>query len=102
MAKRCIGDKTPRKPRNEPSFDFEDAEFLESVDALAYEGWYDAEIADELNVSRFEFSRAKSKSEKLKQVLLDARARAREDGADIPSPPNSQGYGKRPDANAVC
>lgn len=84
---RKVGENTPRKPRKAPSFDFENEDFLERVGALAYEGWYDAEIADELNVSRYEFSLAKSNSERLRNTIEEARARAHDDGADIPSPP---------------
>lgn len=56
------------------------------VEALAFEGFFNTEIADELNISRYELEMAISQCEKLRNRIDDARARAREAGADMPSP----------------
>ena len=58
MPKKRISSKTPRKPKATPSFDYESEEFLSQVDALAFEGFYNTEIADELNISRYELEMA--------------------------------------------
>lgn len=54
--------------------------------ALAFEGFYNTEIADELQISRYELEMAISQCEKLRNTLESARARARESGAEMPSP----------------
>ncbi len=76
---------TPRKPKAVPSFDYESPEFLAQIDALAYEGFYNTEIADELKISRYELEMAISQCKKLRNTLEDARARAKAAGADMPS-----------------
>ncbi len=86
MPKKRIGNKTPRKPKAVPSFDYESAEFLSRVEALAFEGFYNTEIADELHISRYELEMAISQSEILRNTMESARARAREKGAEMPSP----------------
>lgn len=86
MPRKRISSKTPRKPKATPSFDYESEEFLARVDDMIFEGFYESEIADELNVSRSEFSKAKDKSEKLRKVIENARERARAQGAEMPSP----------------
>lgn len=86
MPKKRIGNKTPRKPKAQPSFDYEDDDFLARVEALAFEGFYNTEIADELQISRYELEMAISQCEKLRNTLESARARARECGAEMPSP----------------
>lgn len=58
---------------------------MSRVEEMAYDGFFDTEIADELKVSRSEFSKAKTKSAKLRKTLESARARAQEDGAERPS-----------------
>ena len=89
MPKKRVGNNiTPAKRKTKPvsSFNFEDAEFLTQVDALAFAGFYDVEIADKLQIDRFEFSRAKGKFEKFAQALENARVRARACENDMPSP----------------
>lgn len=86
MPKKRISETATRKTKPVSSFDFEDPEFLTQVERLAYDGFYDVEIADKLNIDRYEFSRAKSKFKKFTQLMEDARARAREDGSQMPSP----------------
>lgn len=86
MPKKRISNKTPRKPKATPSFDYESADFLERVYALAFEGFYNTEIADELQISRYELEMAISQSKNLRNTLESARARAREKGAEMPSP----------------
>lgn len=86
MPKKRISNKTPRKPKAQPSFDYEDEGFLTRVEALAFEGFYNTEIADELNISRYELEMAISQCEKLRNRLESARARARKSGAEMPSP----------------
>lgn len=85
MPKKHISNRTPRKPSPASSFDFEDAEFLQHVEDLAYEGFFDVEIADELQISRSDFRKAKMKSAKLRNTIENARERAREQGAERPS-----------------
>lgn len=75
-----------RKTRPISSFNFEDKDFITSIEEMAYNGYYDAEIADKLNIDRYEFSRAKSKFKKVAQALENGRARARARGEDMPSP----------------
>lgn len=65
---------------------FEDVELLTRIEQLAYDGFYDTEIADKLNISRWQFDEAKRRSKTLTSTLESARARAREQGADMPSP----------------
>ena len=86
MPKKRISSKTPRKPKATPSFDYESEEFLSQVDALAFEGFYNTEIADELNISRYELEMAISQCEKLRNTIASARERARARGAEMPSP----------------
>lgn len=86
MPKKRISNKTPRKPKAVPSFDYESAEFLARVEALAFEGFYNTEIADELQISRYELEMAISQSDILRNTLADARERARKSGAEMPSP----------------
>ena len=86
MPKKRISSKTPRKPKATPSFDYESEEFLSQVDALAFEGFYNTEIADELNISRYELEMAISQCEKLRNTIASARERARAQGAEMPSP----------------
>lgn len=86
MPRKRISNKTPRKPKAQPSFDYEDDAFLTRVEALAFEGFYNTEIADELEISRYELEMAISQCEKLRNTLESARARARECGAEMPSP----------------
>lgn len=86
MPKKRISNKTPRKPKAIPSFDYESEEFLSQVDALAFEGFYNTEIADELNISRYELEMAISQCEKLRNTIDSARERARTRGAEMPSP----------------
>lgn len=91
MPKKRVGnniDPAKRKTKPVSSFDFEDAEFLTQVEKLAFNGYYDAEIADKLQIDRFEFSRAKGKFKKFAQVIAEARERAREkeSGCEMPSP----------------
>lgn len=73
-------------PAYRPSFDYESEEFIAKCEAMAYEGFYDIEIADELNISRFEFMKAQKASEKLRHTLETARAQAAQDGSEVPSP----------------
>lgn len=84
MPKKRISAKRATNPIS--SFDFEDVDFLTQVDRLAFEGFYDVEIADKLNISRWQFDEAKRRSKKLTSTLENARERARAKGADIPSP----------------
>lgn len=86
MPKKRICNKTPRKPKATPSFDYESEEFLTRIYALAFEGFYNTEITDELQISRYELEMAISQSEKLRNTLESARACAREKGAEMPSP----------------
>ncbi len=86
MPKKRLSNKIPRKPKAEPSFDYEDDAFLSRVEALAFEGFYNTEIADELQISRYELEMAISQCEKLRNTLASARARARKAGAEMPSP----------------
>lgn len=86
MPIKRLSNRTPRKPKPEPSFDYEDEGFLARVRALAYEGFYNAEIADELNVSRTELETAISRSKPLRDTLEEARAHAKEQGDEMPSP----------------
>ena len=86
MPKKRISSKTPRKPKATPSFDYESEEFLSQVDALAFEGFYNTEIADELNISRLRLVIAISQCEKLRNTIASARERARARGAEMPSP----------------
>lgn len=86
MPKKRIGNKTLRKPKATPSFDYEGEEFLSRVEALAFEGFYNTEIADELQISRYELEIAISQCEKLRNTIAEARERARKQGAEMPSP----------------
>lgn len=85
MPKKRYSNKTARKPKAIPSFDYESEEFLAKVDALAFEGFFNTEIADDLNISRYELEMAISQSEILRNTLKNARERARAQGADRPS-----------------
>lgn len=67
-----------RKTQHISSFDFEDVDFLTHVEQMAFDGFYDVEIADKLNISRYEFSREVNRNKKLAQLIESARARARE------------------------
>lgn len=84
MPKKRINARRTVKPIS--SFDFDDVEFLTRVEQLAFDGYYDVEIADKLNVSRFEFSKELNRNKKFRQLIENARERAREKGADMPSP----------------
>lgn len=86
MPQKRISNRTPRKPKAVPSFDYEDDDFLARVEALAFEGFYNTEIADELQISRYELEMAISQCEKLRNTLAEARARAKKSGAEMPSP----------------
>lgn len=83
MPKKRIA--TKRKPKAVPSFDYESADFLTRVEALAFEGYYNTEIADELKISRYELEMAISQCEVLRNTLSEARARAKQAGAERPS-----------------
>lgn len=86
MPKKHLSGKITRKKNPDSSFNYEDEDFLSKVFDLAYEGFYNIEIADELNISRSAFDKAIERHSVLRQTLEDARARAKEAGGDIPSP----------------
>lgn len=86
MPKKRISTNTTRKKATISDIDFEDVELLSRIEQLAYDGFYDTEIADKLNLSRWQFDEAKRRSKKLTSTLGTARERARARGAEIPSP----------------
>lgn len=86
MPKKRISTNTTRKKATISDIDFEDMELLTRIEQLAYDGFYDTEIADKLNVSRWQFDEAKRRSKMLTSTLATARERARARGADMPSP----------------
>lgn len=86
MPKKRISTNTTRKKATISDIDFEDVELLSRIEQLAYDGFYDTEIADKLNLSRWQFDEAKRRSKKLTSTLETARERARARGAEIPSP----------------
>lgn len=86
MPKKRISTNTTRKRATISEIDFEDVELLSCIEQLAYDGFYDTEIADKLNVSRWQFDEAKRRSKKLTSTLEKARERARAQGAEMPSP----------------
>lgn len=86
MPKKRISTNTTRKKATISEIDFEDVELLSRIEQLAYDGFYDTEIADKLNISRWQFDEAKRRSKKLTSTLETARERARTQGAEMPSP----------------
>lgn len=86
MPKKRISNDATRKKVSISDINLEDVELLTRIEQLAYDGYYDTEIADKLNISRWQFDEAKRRSEKLTSTLETARARACARGADMPSP----------------
>lgn len=86
MPKKRISNDVTRKKVSISDINLEDTELLSRIEQLAYDGFYDTEIADKLNISRWQFDEAKRRSKKISSTLKSARARAREQGADMPSP----------------
>ena len=86
MPKKRISNDVTRKKVSISDINLEDTELLSRIEQLAYDGFYDTEIADKLNISRWQFDEAKRRSKKISSTLESARARAREQGADMPSP----------------
>lgn len=84
--KQRLYNRKPIKPEDSPQYDWEDDDFIAKCADLAYEGFFNVEIADELNISRSLFKKAVMCNKKLHNSLKTARARADEDCAERPSP----------------
>lgn len=64
MPKKRISNDVTRKKVSISDINLEDTELLSRIEQLAYDGFYDTEIADKLNISRWQFDEAKGVAKK--------------------------------------